>query len=81
MADPIQRDKSLLERIRNTRLEAWRQFSIWLMFGGVLLYIFGEIGASELAVLFGIWLLLAGIAGALLCRLLTDFSVFSKQDE
>jgi hypothetical protein len=81
MTDPIQRDTSLLEWIRKIRLEGWRQLSIWLMLGGVLLYMFGEISASEWAVKFGIWLLLAGIAGALLYKLATYFLVFSKQDD
>jgi hypothetical protein len=64
MNDPVQRHTSLLDWIRVNRLEASRRLGIWLLFVGVLLYIFGEILSVDWAVQSGIWLLLAAIVGA-----------------
>ncbi len=80
MTDPIERETSLIERIRNFGFEGWRRFAIGLMLVGILLYIFGEVSANEWAVKPGIWLLLAGIASAILYSVLGYFLVFSAKD-
>ena len=80
MTDPIQRETSAIEWIRTFGLKGWRRFVYWSMMGGVLLYIFGEIGSTEWAVKSGIWLLLIGIASALLYKILTYFLAFSGKD-
>ena len=51
-----------------------------MMFVGVLLYIFGEVSGMEWVVKPGIWLLLAGIASALLYKVLGYFLAFSAKD-
>jgi hypothetical protein len=81
MKDPIQRDRTLLEWFQVIGLDGCRRVSIWFVLGGVLLYMFGEISTSEWAVKLGIWLLLAGIAGAFLYKIASFFLVPSKQDD
>ncbi len=71
MSDPIQRESSSLDWIRRNRLEAFRRLVVWSMLVGVLLYIYGEILSLEWAIQTGIWLLLAGIAAAMLYKLVT----------
>jgi len=69
MTDPIQRESSPLDWIRRNRLEAFRRLVIWSMLVGVLLYIYGEISSLDWAIQTGIWLLLAGIAAAMIFKL------------
>ena len=80
MTDPIQRETSLIERVRKIGLEGWRRFVYWSMLGGVLLYIFGEISSTEWAIKSGIFLLLIGIASALLYKAMTYLLALSGKD-
>jgi hypothetical protein len=69
MTDPIQHDSSIVDWIRSNRLEAFRKLAVWSMLFGVLIYIYGEVLSREWAVQTGIWLLLAGIAAAIIYKL------------
>jgi hypothetical protein len=71
MTDPIQRESSPLDWIRRNRLEAFRRLVVWSMLVGVLLYIYGEISSRDWAIQTGIWFLLAGIAAAMIFKLVT----------
>ena len=69
MTDPIQRDSSLFDWIRDNWREGLRRLVICLTLVGVLLYIVGEIFSHDGAIRSGIRLLLAGIAGGVVYKL------------
>ena len=69
MMDPIQRELSLFEWLSTNKVEAFRRWVLWSMLVGVLLYIYGESFSHDWAVQTGIWLLLAGIASAMVYKL------------
>lgn len=71
MTDPIQHDPPPFDWIRKNKLEALRRLSLWLALCGVLLYIFGEVLAREIETQIGIWLLLAGLAVAVVYKLVS----------
>ena len=81
MQDPIQRGSPIIDRIaarvaglREDKLESLRKLGLRSILAGVLIYMWGEIVAVELAVTAGIWLLLAGLAMVLLCKGLIFFA-------
>ena len=63
MSDPIQRDSSVMDWIKENKLESFRRFVLWGALVAVLLYILGEVTGSEDITIVGIWLLV-GILGA-----------------
>ena len=78
MNDPIQRDTSVLEWIKEHRLESVRRLIVWGALVAVLLYIVGEMTGSEEITIIGIWALVGIIAAAIAYKavdfLLTFFS-------
>ncbi len=76
MTDPIQRDSSLSDWIRDNWREGLRRLVICLLLVGVLLYIVGEVFSYDGAIQSGIRLLLAGIAGGVVYKLVAFVDVF-----
>ena len=81
MQDPIQRSSPLIDRfaawfagLREEKLASLRKLSLRSVLAGVLVYMGGEIAEVESAVTAGIWLLLAGLAMALLYKGLAFFA-------
>ncbi len=71
MQDPVHHEPPPFDSIRKNKLEALRRLSVWLALCGVLVYIFGEVLAREAEVQVGIWLLLAGLAVAVLYKVVS----------
>jgi len=68
VTNPIQNDPSLTEWIQRNKIEAFRRAVLLAVLCGVVLYAVGEISSIDWAIQTGIWLLLAGLAAAVVFK-------------
>ena len=79
MTDPIRHDFSLFDWIRRNKPKALRRLSLSLALSGVLLYTYGEVLSYETEIQVGMWLLLAGVAAAMLYKLVSYITVLREK--
>ena len=76
MNDPIQRDSSVLEWIKENRLESVRRVIVWGALVAVLFYIVGEMTGSEDITIIGIWALVGIIGAAIVYKVVAYLLAF-----
>ena len=71
VTNPIQNDPSLSEWIQRNKLEAFRGTVLSAVLCGAVLYAIGEFSSIDWAIQIGIWLFLAGLAAAVVLKVVS----------